>query len=148
MRYFFGICTQNGTQQNWIICCLTDYLIWTLYQQHKQPKMWGKIHARLEVRCIAVVDPRFPKGGVNFRGVRQPIIFQIFGRKLHENERIWTKTEAPPLDPPLHKYQRFLNKIVSRFAISEFVQDTKIFIRKSGSEGMSHLVVALHSSVY
>ena len=43
----------------------------------------------------------FPKGGTNSQ---IGIILQIFRRKLHENERIWTPggtSLAPPLDPPM-----------------------------------------------
>ena len=50
----------------------------------------------------AVADPGFFRGGVPTP--KSAIIFQFFCRKLHENERIWTRgcaSLAPPLDPPM-----------------------------------------------
>ena len=46
----------------------------------------------------SVADPGFSRGGC--ANSQSAIIFQIFCRKLHENERIWTPggaTLAPPL---------------------------------------------------
>ena len=44
----------------------------------------------------------FPEGGAPTPN--SAIIFQSFSRKLHENERIWTRGASlvPPLDPPMH----------------------------------------------
>ena len=45
----------------------------------------GGMHA---MRAKAVADPEFSWGGC--ANSQNPIILQIFCRKLHENERIWT----------------------------------------------------------
>ena len=42
---------------------------------------------------------RISQGAPTPEGVRQPIILQIFCRKLHENERIWTEGGARPWHP-------------------------------------------------
>ena len=58
----------------------------------------------------SVADPGFSWGG--YANSQNPIILQIFCRKLHENERIWTRRGGgarpwlPPLDPPMVFVQR------------------------------------------
>ena len=42
----------------------------------------------------AVADPGLSPGGAPTP--KSAIIFQFFGKKLHENERIWTRGAAPP----------------------------------------------------
>ena len=53
----------------------------------------------IPVGCVSVADPGFSNYQIG-------IILQIFCRKLHENERIWTPravacVPGAPLDPPL-----------------------------------------------
>ena len=42
--------------------------------------------------CIEVADPGFSREGC--ANTKSAIIFQFFCRKLHENERIWTRGGA------------------------------------------------------
>ena len=54
---------------------------------------WGRCILKYYIIQWRIQD--FPEGGANSES---PIILQIFCRKLHENERIWTPTgEAPML---------------------------------------------------
>ena len=59
--------------------------------------------ADLHRQWIPVADPGFSPGGAPTPKVG--VLTNFFGRKLHENERIWTPrggaSLAPPLDPPL-----------------------------------------------
>ena len=65
----------------------------------------------------SVANPGFSGGGGGSAPThKSTIIFQFFCRKLHENERIWTRgaaSLAPPLDPPMplvHLSQDYFNK--------------------------------------
>ena len=54
---------------------------------------------------MTVADPGFSPGGMPTPKVG--VLTYFFGRKLHENERIWTprggaRPWRPPLDPPLY----------------------------------------------
>ena len=42
----------------------------------------------------------FPDGGANPEEMRQPIVWQNFCQKLHENERIWSERGRVSLVPP------------------------------------------------
>ena len=57
----------------------------------------------LQITCFQWRIQDFPEGVANSQS---GIILQTFCRKLHENERIWTRggghaSLAPPLDPPM-----------------------------------------------
>ena len=75
----------------------------------------GRILAWIWQKTVA--DLGFPRGGgANPQsGGRQPIIWSIISRKLHENERIWTQRGArpwrPPLDPPMENNKLYKNSI-------------------------------------
>ena len=64
-----------------------------------------------------MMDPGFSWGGDS--SSQSGIILQIFCRKLHENERIWTpmrvRVRGTPLDPPtrLLVQKRSVSKVLS-----------------------------------
>ena len=71
----------------------------------------------------AVANQGFPKLGVGGGGRqpprwgRQPIIWQLFSRKLHENERNWTQRGAHVSGAPL----RSANGVVYQLALRIFL---------------------------
>ena len=67
---------------------------------------WGRIpSATYGSANGSEISRIFPRGDANSHsGCTNLLFLRFFGRKLHENERIWTRglaSLAPPLDPPM-----------------------------------------------
>ena len=110
--------------------CLTSAVVecWSLTQEVAGLSpftVMRNVFCRIQ-RIISVADPGFSPGGCVNSQIG--IIFQIFAKKLHENERIWTRGGTRPWPPlPLGSANAFRKNSIELNYSSENNQESKVF---------------------